>query len=143
MTSIRVHAAIWVGDKLVVHRHTVRGRERITLPGGRLRDRESVTDALLREVREEVDLDIEVGDLLLAAEVLNSGSLQNTVLVFEGVLPIGTPTDQLDLVDPFSAEADDALPPLLGELGRLRLGLPGAPASRWLGNLHGARRVSA
>jgi hypothetical protein len=41
-----VHAAIWVQDKLVVYRRPQRGTVHVTLPGGRVKDRESVTCAL-------------------------------------------------------------------------------------------------
>jgi ADP-ribose pyrophosphatase YjhB (NUDIX family) len=141
MPSVHAHGVIWVGDRLVVHRHTVRGLERITLPGGRVRERESVTDALVREVQEELDRDVEVGELVLAAEVLDQGSRQAVVLVFEARLPSAAAAEDLDLIDPRGPEADAVLPPVLGELARLREGSRLAQGPRWLGNLHTAEHM--
>jgi len=133
---VQVHAAIWVGGKLVVYRHVRGGRERVSLPGGRVKDRESLTTALEREAQEEIERDIEVGDLLFAAEVVSTASRQDVVLIFAAHLRTPADADGLDLIDPTGPEASTVLPPVLGDLANCRDGAPDLRVSRWLGNLH-------
>ncbi|MGO9752374.1 MAG: NUDIX domain-containing protein [Solirubrobacteraceae bacterium] len=131
--SVKVRAVIWVDERVVVHRAHRRGELHVTLPGGRVNERESVTDALRREVREEVGLDVEVGDLLLAAEVVSGARLQDVELVFEARSLDPIDGQRLDLVDPADPAALEVLPPVLAELARRR----GSPAgARWLGNIY-------
>jgi ADP-ribose pyrophosphatase YjhB (NUDIX family) len=137
---VQVHGAIWVRDQLVVHRSRRHNRERVTLPGGRVKDRESVTDALVREVREEVDLDVDVGELLFAGEVVNASTLHDVVLVFAATIRSGADTAGLDLVDPASPEAASVLPPVLAELTRYRDTPPDQRRTLWRGNLHASER---
>lgn len=75
---VKVRAVIWVDERVVVHRELRRGVPQVTLPGGRVVERESVMDALRREVLEEVGLEIEVGDLLFAAEVMRGGRIRTS-----------------------------------------------------------------
>ena len=51
---VKVRAVIWIDDQIAVHRTERRGHQHVTLPGGRVNERESVTAALHREVREEL-----------------------------------------------------------------------------------------
>ncbi|HTU78558.1 MAG TPA: NUDIX domain-containing protein [Solirubrobacteraceae bacterium] len=138
---VKVRAAIWVQDKLVVHHSRRMGKERMTLPGGWVGKRESVTDALIREVEEELGITIEVGDLLCAAEVINTASHQDVELIFAVSAPEGLDTSQLTLVDPRGPEADDVLPPVLGQLAERREAYTAEKSTpRWLGNLYLASR---
>ncbi len=50
---MKVRAVIWVEERVVVHREHRRGELHVTLPGGRVNERESVTEALRREVCED------------------------------------------------------------------------------------------
>lgn len=130
--QVHVHAAIWVGDQLVVHRRRAHDREHVTLPGGRIKDRESVHGALEREVREEIGREIVIDDLLFAGEV-KATSRQDVVLIFNARLASGAELGDLDLLDPDGPDADTVLPPVLGRLPR-----PGTgdPQARWLGDLY-------
>jgi len=132
---VKVRAAIWVQDRLVVHRTSRLGNERVTLPGGWVGQRESVTDALARELHEELGITVELGDLLFAAEVLNSSSRQDIELIFAAMLPDDVDTSSLSLVDPSGPEADRVLPPVVNQLVSQRKGAADVPA-RWLGNLY-------
>jgi ADP-ribose pyrophosphatase YjhB (NUDIX family) len=135
---VHVHAAIWIDDQLVVHRRVQREREHITLPGGRVRDREAVLVALEREVGEEIGMDIQIGNLLLAGEV-HGATAQDLVLVFEAQ-PSGTPDpSKLHLLDPHCDEAQQVMPAVVDLLVAGRSGGPatdGARAVAWAGNLY-------
>ena len=82
---------------------------------------------------EEVGLDVEIGALLFAAEVISGARRQDVELVFEARprTPIGE--NAVDLVDPRDP-AYDVLPP---EVARARTSANDAGA-RWLGNLYTA-----
>jgi ADP-ribose pyrophosphatase YjhB (NUDIX family) len=136
---VHVHAAIWVEKKLVVHDRLQRGRQHVTLPGGRIKDREAVTEALVREVREEIGCEIEIGDLLFAAEVVNTSSHQDVVLIFAANARSPAELDHLKLVDPTGPDAETVLPPVLLELAKSRDGPLKPVSARWLGNLYAPR----
>lgn len=138
---VRVRAVIWVGDQVVVHKVLRNERAHVTLPGGRVNERESVTDALRREVQEEIGLAIEVGDLMFAAEVITGASRQDVELVFEARPRDAIEARRCDLVDPTDEAASHVLPPVLGEIARRRKA-PDAAAPRWLGNLYVAGGAS-
>jgi len=132
---VKVRAAIWVQDKLVVHRTSRLGKERVTLPGGWVGKRESVTDALARELDEELGVSVEIGELLCAAEIVNRASRQDVELIFAGRIPDDVDPSRLSLVDPLGPEADRVLPPVLEQLAEQRQAT-GETGARWLGNLY-------
>lgn len=128
---VRAHAAIWIDDLLAVHSERVRGELRVTLPGGRVGEREAVTDALRREVQEELGIDIEVGSLLLCAEVVSATSHHELELVFSASVDDDADTGHIELIDPSDPGAQ-VLPPVLPQLAHVRDGLE---PDVWLGNL--------
>lgn len=134
---VKVRAAIWVQGKLVVHRSQRRGRERMSLPGGWVGKGESVTDALRREIDEELGIEVEIGDLVCAAEVVNSSSRQDVELVFAAGLREQADADSLTLIDPHEERAGEVLPPILGALADQHDAHdPASPSVRWLGNIY-------
>jgi ADP-ribose pyrophosphatase YjhB (NUDIX family) len=134
---VKVRAVIWVDDRIVVHRAKRRGRPHVTLPGGRVNERESVTDALRREVQEELGVEIELVDLLFAGEVHSGARHQDVELVFAATLADPRAASGLDLVDPAVPDGE-VLPPVLDRL----VGGPGADrGARWLGNLYVPRET--
>lgn len=135
---VHVHAAIWIEDQLVVHRRAQQGREHLSLPGGRVREREAVHAALRREVSEETGLEVEIGDLLLAGEV-NGISMHGLVLVFGATFRDLGEYLEPHLVDPHSAAAETVLPPVVDRLLASRSDPSGAHVP-WLGNLYEASR---
>ncbi|MCM2325073.1 MAG: NUDIX hydrolase [Candidatus Woesearchaeota archaeon] len=60
----RVHAAakgiFWKEDKILFLRYVIKGKMIIDLPGGRIEYGETPTDALKREILEELDEEIEI-----------------------------------------------------------------------------------
>lgn len=134
---VKVRAVIWVGDKLVVYRSRRLGKDSVTLPGGWVGRRESVTDALVREVDEELGITVEIDDLLCAAEVINSASRQDVELIFAVSTADDLDTSGLTLIDPLGPEADEVLPPLLKQLAEQRSARSaGEHTPLWLGNLY-------
>lgn len=61
------------------------------LPGGNPDDGESLTETLVRELREELGIAVRVGGLLLLGEVLIPGKKSVLHAVFEGELLAGDP----------------------------------------------------
>jgi ADP-ribose pyrophosphatase YjhB (NUDIX family) len=137
--QVKVRALIWHGDQIIVARESRQGRPHLTLPGGRPRSHETLVGALMREVREETGLEIQVGRLLYVAECVNGFSLQELILIFTA-----SPTSTIDpacveLVHPRDDEAN-VLPPVLSEIAR---DVTGPPAARWLGNVYRAQSITA
>ena len=129
---VNVRAVIWVGEKIVVHKVARIGELHVTLPGGRVNERESVVDAVRREVLEEIGFEVSVGDLMFAAEVFSGARHQNVELVFaaEPVTPIfGAP---VELVDPRESNPS-VLPPVLTHIAAWR---DGTLKFRWVGNIY-------
>jgi 8-oxo-dGTP pyrophosphatase MutT (NUDIX family) len=137
---LKVHAVIWVGERVVVDSAQRQGETHLRLPGGRVNERGSVTDALRREVLEEVGIEVDVGERVFVAEVVSGARIQDVELVFEARARTPGAAEGLDLVDP-SDPAVTVLPPVLAELARRREASDGAGA-RWLGNLYSSRYTS-
>jgi 8-oxo-dGTP pyrophosphatase MutT (NUDIX family) len=142
--KVKVRAVILHGGKLVVSRERRQGREHLLLPGGRVQSRESIADALVREVAEEVGLDVVPVRLLYVAEVVGSYGTHDVNLVWLAELgddntAIGA--DALVALD--SPEAASIMPPIVERIAAdAASGWPDAP--RWLGNIRvpGARGSS-
>lgn len=101
-------------NRLLVMRYTYSGGMRWNLPGGNLELGESVVPALQREWKEELNVDVEVGQLLVVGETDRSG--QRTLhMVFEGRIIQGEPTIQpqettAEAVDWLSVQEIESVP---------------------------------
>ncbi|HVW18771.1 MAG TPA: NUDIX domain-containing protein [Solirubrobacteraceae bacterium] len=60
---VKARGVVPAGDRLVVARESRRGRELLTLPGGRPARSERLQDAVVRGVREETGADVRVGEV--------------------------------------------------------------------------------
>jgi ADP-ribose pyrophosphatase YjhB (NUDIX family) len=122
------------GRLLVVPERRVGAYSHMTLPGGRTGRWESVSEAFVREVREETGLDVAIGPLLYIAEVTPPRADQDLNLIF-----LAEPLGEWDIADHDSIDlgADDhslVLPPIVGQIARdFARGWRGTP--RWLGNV--------
>ncbi|HEY7622237.1 MAG TPA: NUDIX domain-containing protein [Solirubrobacteraceae bacterium] len=135
--TVNVRAVIWVEGRVLVHRVRHQGEERVTLPGGRVKERETTEAALVREVLEETGLHVDVGALLYIAEVVSPYSTQKLELVFRADLDAAQSLDGVELVDPRGHDRDFVLPPILEVVAKdVDDGCGEAP--RWLGNIYSA-----
>jgi ADP-ribose pyrophosphatase YjhB (NUDIX family) len=137
--SVRVRAVIHLDGGIVVTRESRGGKVHTTLPGGRVKQGESLTDALVREVMEETGLRISVEQLLYVAEVSAPNKRQDLVVIFRGEAHGTARHGEVDLVG-VDAGARSVLPPILHHVREDRLESRreknGWPAEgKWLGNV--------
>lgn len=76
-TSLRAYAAIINSDKILCTKDV--GEEGWKFPGGHVEEGESFEQALLREVREEVGLEIEIKDVFLEEKYNKAGQEDSLV----------------------------------------------------------------
>lgn len=130
--KVKVRAVIPHGDRIVVARERRRGRDYVTLPGGRPERGETLPRCLVREVSEETGLTVVVGRLLYIAEVVGGTTLQELNLVFLAESS-QEPAPEL-LVGADEAAKLQVMPPMLEVLFEdLVAGWPDTP--RYLGNI--------
>ena len=96
------------------------------LPGGGVEPRETLAEALLREVTEETGLSMEIGPVLLINDTIDpdAGGRHIVNITFLGSITGGSITDHplddrieaVELVDPASIVDLDLRPPLADEL---------------------------
>ncbi len=132
---VKVRAVIMRDDKLAVSRERRRGREHVLLPGGRVQDRESITDTLVREVAEETGLDVVPQRLLYIAEVVGSYGVHDVNLVWLADLrDPHAAVDERMFVALDSQLAHSMMPPIVEQIADdATNGWPQHP--RWLGNV--------
>jgi ADP-ribose pyrophosphatase YjhB (NUDIX family) len=140
--QVKVRAVIWHEGRLVIAREQRQGEEYLTLPGGAVKDRESLTEAVVREVFEETGLEVEPTELLYLAEVVSAFTRQDLNVVFAGRLH-GPPSADATavFVNPDDPEVRArVLPPILERIAAdARDGDARRP--QWLGNLWRTQRT--
>jgi 8-oxo-dGTP diphosphatase len=137
---VKVRAVIIDRERLLVVPERRRGaHSHMALPGGRVNPRETVTDALKREVREETGLDVIPQQLLYVAEVTAPHRMHELNLIFLAEPISFAPAAQVDLAQlSFIELAQDeqslTLPPVVSQITR-DLASGWAETPRWLGNI--------
>jgi 8-oxo-dGTP pyrophosphatase MutT (NUDIX family) len=134
---VKVRAVVVRDRKLLVSRERRRGTEHVLLPGGRVKNAESITDTLVREVAEETGLDVVPDRLLYVAEVVGSYGVHDLNLVWLARLrdPLSVESGAFVAFD--SPLAASIMPPIVDHIAAdAASGWPDEP--RWLGNLRRA-----
>lgn len=79
--NIRVYG-IWIhNNQLLVNEEDIRGRQVIKLPGGGLDWGEGTADCLKREFREELDIDVAVGDHFYTTDFFQASAFDNSQVI--------------------------------------------------------------
>ncbi|GMW01334.1 MAG: NUDIX hydrolase [Candidatus Hydrogenedentota bacterium] len=79
---IRVAAVIFRGREILLARHEKAGRSYWLLPGGGVEFGESLCEALVRELKEEANLTIEVGNVLFVNDMIAPERDRHVVHIF-------------------------------------------------------------
>jgi len=128
---VEVRALINVDGQIVTTIESRRGEPHSGLPGGRVERWETLEDALVREVKEETDLTVQLGRLLYVAQVVSRYAVQDANFIFEATI-IERGEGRFQLIKP--SDGARILPPVLDRYERDALvGWPDAPY--WLGNI--------
>ncbi|HET6350894.1 MAG TPA: NUDIX hydrolase [Coriobacteriia bacterium] len=143
MPRIRVAALMTIDGRIVVVRHRAGTTEYHLLPGGGVDYRETVGDALVREVREETGLVATVGEPLIVSDTIDPNGSRHVVNVVMSARITGgeitsTPEDDrvvaVDLVTPDELLTLDLRPPMAADVvAVLAEGASARP--RYLGSL--------
>jgi 8-oxo-dGTP diphosphatase len=91
MIPMRVAAIIIKDNKVLLMRRVKEGQEYFVFPGGGINEGESAEDAVIREIKEELSLDIKIDKLLFQIE--NRGQQESYFLIkeFSGTLELSGP----------------------------------------------------
>lgn len=131
---VKARAVVVQDGKLLVSRERRRGIERLLLPGGRVRDGESVLDTLTREVIEETGVEVIPSRLLYVAEVVGMYGVHDLNLIWLADPKDPRAIDDGVLVPLDSDLAEPIMPPIAARIAADAA--DGWPAqAQWLGNI--------
>lgn len=89
----RPSALIIKDNKILTLKYVYNDQPLYALPGGNVEDNESIKDTLIRELQEELGIDIEVNELFAVAETYNPTKKTNILhLTFTAKIASGVPT---------------------------------------------------
>ena len=147
---VRVAALIVLDEKVVLVRHRSRDSRYHLLPGGGVGYRETLEDALVREVDEETGLQVKIGRPLLISDTIDPSGPRHVVnITFSASVVGGAVTEHprdprvegVDLVAVESLADLDLRPPLSNAIAEV-LGGKAAPA-KYLGSIFTVGRTGA
>jgi ADP-ribose pyrophosphatase YjhB (NUDIX family) len=125
---------ILIDGRLIVADQLRRGRNELSLPGGRVNDHESVVDAVKREVAEETGLEVTPGRLLYVSEIVESVRTHDLELIFLAESSGVSALNAFRAIDLNDGERPKVRPPILDQIATdAASGWRDNP--RWLGNL--------
>lgn len=131
---VNVRALVVRNRKVLVSRERRQGLDHVLLPGGRVREGESIHAALIREVREETGLSVAPGRLLYLAEVVGMYGVHDLILIWSAEIPDEAVVSDDVLVAVDDVDAQSIMPPVMTEIGRdIDNGWSEHP--KWLGNV--------
>ncbi len=137
---VKVRAVILLDGRLVVSRERRRGVEYVLLPGGRVQNGESITDALMRAVGEEIGLEIVPKRLLYVTEVVGTHAVHDLNLIWLAELrDPNVVVDERALVALDDDPAASLMPPIVEPI-KADAGEGWSDTPRWLGNVRRAGR---
>jgi ADP-ribose pyrophosphatase YjhB (NUDIX family) len=93
--SINIRPAVLIieNQQVLTMRYNYGGQEIYNLPGGNLELGEYLSEALSREMQEELGIEVTVGELILVGEIYFEDLKKHTLhLLFEGKIKAGIPT---------------------------------------------------
>lgn len=91
--NIRPAILIFDNQQILTMQYNYGGQEVYNLPGGNLELGEHLSDALAREMQEELDIEVAVGAMILVGEVYFEDRKKHTLhILFEGKITSGIPT---------------------------------------------------
>lgn len=93
--SINIRPAILIieNQQVLTMQYNYGGQKVYNLPGGNLELGEHLSDALAREMQEELEIEVSVGEMILVGEVYFEDRKKHTLhLLFEGKITAGIPT---------------------------------------------------
>ena len=136
---VKARAVVVRDGRLLVSRERRRAIEHLLLPGGRVQDGESITDALVREVREETGLEVVPQRLLYIAEVVGAYGAHDLNLIWLAELADADAAISDDLLLAFDDDRlSSIMPPIVDQIAAdADAGWQHPP--RWLGNVRRAR----
>ncbi|WP_435357094.1 NUDIX domain-containing protein [Emticicia sp. SJ17W-69] len=90
--KIRPAILIIENEKILTMQYNYGGQDLYNLPGGNLEFGEHLTDALVREMMEEMGIKVSIGELIMVGEVFFAEQKKQTFhFIFEGEITAGTP----------------------------------------------------
>lgn len=141
---VRVAALILLDGKVVTVRHQFKDQVYHLLPGGGVDYRETLAEAVSREVREETGLEVEVGDVLFINDTIDPLGTRHVVNITFGATIAGGTLSQVsedarvvgvDLVDPADLRSLDFRPPIAEAIVAWLHSGNTVPSVRYLGSL--------
>lgn len=91
--NVRPAICIVENDKLLTMRYRYGTTEVYNLPGGNLEFGEKMTECLARELQEELQVEVEIGEMLCLADVFIEEKQKQTLhTIFQGKITQGVPS---------------------------------------------------